>query len=72
MSEEVSGAVSQIQKTAFEFARDRFRDDMRDEIGNSTGSVVYSIESRSFLVVGNLAQLDGNDDKIASHPPEKP
>jgi hypothetical protein len=65
VSDDVSGAVTQTQKTTFEFARDRFRDDLKDEIGNSTGSIVYSIEPRSFLVVGNLMQLAGNDDKIA-------
>jgi hypothetical protein len=64
VSDEVSGAVTQTQKTVFEFARDRFRDELKDEIGTSTGSIVYSIEPRSFLVAGNLAQLDGNDDKV--------
>ena len=65
VSDEVSDAVTQTQKTTFEFARDRFRDDQKDEIGNSTGRVVYAIEPKSFVVVGNLAQLGGNDDKIA-------
>jgi len=65
VSEEVSGAVTQTQKTAFEFARDHFRDDMKDEIGKSTGSIVYAIQPRSYLIVGNLAQLKDNDDKIA-------
>jgi hypothetical protein len=64
VSNEVSGAVTQTQKTTFEFARDRFRDDQKDEIGNTTGTVVYAIEPRSFLVIGNLAQLEMNDDKI--------
>ncbi|MGE4172167.1 MAG: Shedu immune nuclease family protein [Methylocystis sp.] len=65
VSDEVSGAVTQTQKTVFEFSRQRFRDDLKDEIGNSTGTIVYTIEPRSFLVVGSLAQLEGNDDKIA-------
>jgi hypothetical protein len=52
------------QKTAFEFARDRFRDDVKDDEGNSTGGFVYSIQPRSFLVVGNLYELKGNDDKV--------
>ncbi|QHO73400.1 hypothetical protein ACH79_12775 [Bradyrhizobium sp. CCBAU 051011] len=65
VSDEVSGAVTQTQKTAFEFARDRFRDNLKDEIGNSTGAIAYAIQPRSFLVVGNLAQLTGNDDKVA-------
>ena len=64
VSDEVSGAVTQTQKTAFEFGRDRFRVDQKDESGQSTGKVVYAIEPRSYLVVGNLGQLKGNDDKI--------
>ena len=65
VSDELSGAVTQTQKTAFEFARDRFRDDLKDEVGNSTGSIAYAIQPRSYLIVGNLAQLKGNGDKIA-------
>ena len=65
VSDEVSDAVTQTQKTVFEFARNRFRDDLKDKIGNSTGGIAYVIEPRSFLVVGNLAQLEGNDDKVA-------
>jgi Domain of unknown function (DUF4263) len=64
ISTEVSSAVTQIQKTAYEFSRDRFRQHLRDGDGNDTGEVVYSIEPRSYLVVGNLGQLIGNDDKI--------
>ena len=64
VSDEVSGAVTRTQKTAFEFRRDRFRVDQKDESGQSTGKVVYAIEPRSYLVVGNLGQLKGNDDKI--------
>jgi hypothetical protein len=65
VSDELSGAVTQTQKTAFEFARERFRDDMKDETGESTGSMAYAIQPRSYLIVGNLAQLKGNDDKVA-------
>jgi hypothetical protein len=65
VSDEVSDAVTQTQKTAFEFARNRFRDELKDAIGNSTGNIAYAIEPKSFLVVGNLAQLEGNDDKVA-------
>lgn len=64
ISQEVSNAVTQVQKTAYEFARDRFREHLRDEWGNDTGEVVYSIEPRSYLVVGHLNELAGNDDKI--------
>lgn len=64
ISQEVSNAVTQVQKTAYEFARDRFREHLKDQSGNDTGDVVYSIEPRSYLVVGDLNELVGNDDKI--------
>lgn len=64
ISQEVSNAVTQVQKTAYEFARDRFREHLKDEWGNDTGEVVYSIEPRSYLVVGHLHELAGNDEKI--------
>jgi len=64
ISDEVAGAVAQIQKTVFEFTRDHFRDDLKDEAGTHTGNVVYAVEPRSYLVVGTLEHLRGNDDKI--------
>lgn len=64
ISQEVSNAVTQVQKTAYEFGRDRFREHLKDDLGNDSGEVVYSIEPRSYLVVGHLNQLQGNDDKI--------
>jgi hypothetical protein len=65
VSNEVSNAVTQVQKTTFEFARDRFRSAGKDSAGNDTGETVYSVEPRSYLIVGNTSQLAGNDDKIA-------
>lgn len=65
VSAEVSNAVTQVQKTTFEFSRDRFRVAMKDSEGADTGQTTYSIEPRSFLVVGNTEELQGNDDKIA-------
>lgn len=64
VSDEMSDAVTQTQKTAFEFARDHFREEAKDEMGNSMGKITYAIEPKSFLVIGNLAQLEGNDDKV--------
>lgn len=64
ISDEVSDAVTQIQKTAFEFGKKRFRDNLKDENGSDTSQIVYSVEPRSFLVVGNTAEILGNDDKI--------
>lgn len=65
VSSEVSNAVTQVQKTTFDFARRRFRDVLKDAAGNDTAELAYAIEPRSFLVVGNSAELSGNDDKIA-------
>lgn len=64
-SEELSNAVTQIQKTVFEFSKNRFRDHLKDSRGNATGEIVYAVEPRSYLVIGNLAQLTDNDDKVA-------
>jgi hypothetical protein len=65
ISEELSNAVTQIQKTVFEFTRNRFRDHLKDERGSDTGQTVYSVEPRSYLIIGNLSQLQANDDQIA-------
>lgn len=65
VSDEISNAVTQIQKTVFEFTRNRFHDYLKDSDGNHTGRSAYAVEPRSFLVVGNLTQLLGNDDKVA-------
>lgn len=64
VSDEVSNAVTQIQKTVFEFAQDRFDTALKDAEGNDLGERVYTVEPRSYLVVGNLEQLGGNSDKI--------
>jgi Domain of unknown function (DUF4263) len=65
VSEELSNAVTQIQKTVFEFTRNRFRDYSKDEDGNDIGRIIYSVEPRSYLIIGNLGQLLSNDDKVA-------
>lgn len=64
VASEVSNAVTQVQKTTFEFARKRFRETMKDAQGNDTGDLAYSVEPRAFLIVGNTSELGGNDDKI--------
>mgnify|MGYP001407211549 CR=1 FL=1 len=65
VSHELSNAVTQTQKTVFEFTRNRFRDHLKDDYGNDTGRTAYAVDPRSFLVIGNLTQVRGNDDKIA-------
>jgi hypothetical protein len=65
VSGELSAAVTQAQKTAHDFAYNRFRDMLTDRDGNETGEVVYSVQPRSYLVVGNMSELRLNGDKIA-------
>ena len=38
---------------------------LKDAAGNDTGELAYSIEPRSYLVIGNMAELFGNDDQVA-------
>jgi hypothetical protein len=65
VSDEVSNAVTQIQKTAYHFSQRRFKDTLKDTTGNDTNDTVYAVEPRAYLVVGNMAELQGNDDKVA-------
>lgn len=65
VSPEVSNAVTQVQKTTHEFAKHRFRDVLKDHLGNEVGPNVYSIDPKSYLIVGCLAELLDNPDKIA-------
>ena len=64
-SSELSDAVTQVQKTTFDFAKNRFRDHLKDQFGNEVGQSVYAVQPRSYLVIGNTRELVGNDDKIA-------
>jgi len=66
VSREVSGAVTQVQKLAFDFTRHRFAERDRTSGGFDTGEVIYAVEPRTYLIVGNSAQLAGHQDKIAS------
>jgi hypothetical protein len=64
VSQELSSAVTQVQKTAHEFTRNRFRDMRKDAQGNDIGEHLYAVDPRSYLIVGNLSELVGNDDKV--------
>lgn len=48
-----------------EFSRDHFRDALKDAQGNDMGETAYAVEPRSFLVIGDMSELRGNDDKVA-------
>jgi hypothetical protein len=64
VSEELSNAVTQVQKTTFEFTQNRFRDRRKDSQGNDKEGYLYAVDPKSYLIIGNLSTLSGNDDKI--------
>lgn len=66
ISDELASALTQVQKTTFDFARDRYRERINDSFGNDLGEEIFSIEPRSYLVIGNLKQLIGNVNKVTS------
>jgi len=65
ISDELAGAITQVQKTKFEFTKSRFKDLLKDSQGNELGNSVYAVEPKSYLVIGNLKELADNDDKFA-------
>lgn len=65
VSNDVSDAVTQIQKTAFDFTNNKFHKIPRvDGDGRVSGEEIYRIQPKSYLVIGNLAELKGYDDKF--------
>lgn len=64
-SNELSGAVTQSQKTVFEFSKSRFIDQTKDDAGNLSGNYVYSVNPKSYLIIGNLKQISMNPDKFS-------
>lgn len=66
-TKELNGAVFQSQKTTFEFSKKfSIKAELTDEEGNDTGEMLYTANPRSYLIVGNLSELEGNKDKIAA------
>ena len=65
VSKVVTEAVSQIQKTVFDFvAEQSTADELKDEDGYRTGERIYKIQPKSYLVIGSLKQIKEHDDKI--------
>jgi hypothetical protein len=65
VSDELAGAVSQIQKTVFDFVKNQpIKDQLKNESGDDAGSEVYKVNPKSYLIVGKLSQLIENDDKF--------
>lgn len=65
ISSDVAEAVSQIQKTLFDFtANQTYKVQSKNAIGDLTGEEIFRVKPKSYLVIGNLKELCGNDDKI--------
>lgn len=64
-SRDVTEAVSQVQKTVFDFTqREKFKVQIKDDSGTATGEEIYKISPKSYLVIGNLEEVKSNDDKF--------
>ena len=61
---EVASAVTQTQKTVHEFSKKRFRERLKDDEGNDLSEITFAIDPKSYLIIGSLSELRGNDDKI--------
>lgn len=71
ISKEVSGGISQCQKTKHKFLQQvRDKVELKKENGDPTGESIYSIKPRSYLLIGNLNQFIGehgiNEEKLSS------
>ena len=58
-SSDLSGAVIQIQKTAFEFIKNstNISDKIKNQKGDFTGEEIYKIKPKTYVVCGNLKSL---------------
>lgn len=66
VSSDLSDAVTQIQKTAFDFTNNQYHKvQAKDHDGRITGEEIFRIQPKSYLVIGNLAELKGYDEKFA-------
>lgn len=64
-STELAGAVSQIQKTVFDFTSNAIaKTQVKSADGRNTGNEIYRVQPRSYLVIGNLEQLKDHDEKF--------
>ena len=70
-SDELSGAVAQIQKTVQKAVKDiSTKTEIKEDSGNLTGEQLFLYRPKSILVIGNLQQFIGeegiNEDKFSS------
>ena len=71
ISKEVSGGISQCQKTKHKFSQQvRDKVELKKENGDPTGESIYSIKPRSYLLIGNLNEFKAehgiNEEKLSS------
>jgi hypothetical protein len=65
VSSEVSDAVSQIQKTVFDFTSNQTsKVQTRTEDGYMTGYEIFRVQPKSYLVIGNLSKMKGSDERF--------
>ena len=67
-SENLSGAIMQVQKTTYEFVRKNTtsREQLKDNNGKFLEEYVYKIQPKCFVVIGNLKDIKDNEDKVKS------
>lgn len=61
---ELTNAISQSQKTIFEFSQKRFKETIKDQFGNDTLQKIYAVQPKSYLVYGDMSEIIDNNDKI--------
>lgn len=65
VSSEVSDAVSQIQKTVFDFTSNQTpKVQTKTEDGYMTGDEIFRVRPKSYLVIGNLRKLQDSDERF--------
>lgn len=65
VSTEVSDAVSQIQKTLFDFTSNQIpKVQMKTGDGYRTGDEIFRVQPKSYLVIGNLRTMKDSDDRF--------
>jgi hypothetical protein len=64
-STDLTDAVSQIQKTVFDFTSNQIpKVQVKAEDGHITGDEIFRVQPKSYLVIGNLSQLKNHDEKF--------
>jgi Shedu protein SduA, C-terminal len=64
-STELTDAVSQVQKTVFDFVSNQGpKDQIKNGDGKNVGGEIFKIQPRSYLIIGNLSELKDYDEKF--------